>query len=489
MKLFTSERITSLTFGILFCFIVAVLAGYNLKISLQQEELKTRERISNTSFLIGEWIKGAFVASDYVLRDMVQTIPISELKYPATNPTSHSDITKYIDDKRKTLPYASGVGLNDDKCIVTHTISIVGFDASHREWCKVPKNNPDIETYVSNMFTSNNGELMVIQARRFPGDNFTGLAGIGVNLDFFSKWLNQISIGSNGVIAISDTNLSLLASKPSMPELLGKEVNDPLMSSFISSDYNHKIVSHTSPIDGIERLYGVRKINDLPFIIIVGEAYQDWQKEWSKQVWISVSAVAILWMLILIVVRDYWTRLSNLSELKKARDELEILSVTDSLTSLANRRRFNETLDIELRRLRRKKAYLSLVMIDVDYFKAFNDTYGHIVGDECLTKVAEAIKISLKRVQDLPCRYGGEEFACILPETDLESAKSIANEIRKNIETTGIKHEGSSIANHVTASLGVATINCSEPIEPQELVNLADQHLYQAKKNGRNQVI
>ncbi|RTE64271.1 diguanylate cyclase [Amphritea opalescens] len=483
------KRKKSVAYCLLFCLLTGVMAFYELRYSLLQEEAKVEERVANTSILIGEWIKGAFAASDYILRDIVYTVPVSALQFPVTNTDEYARVSKYIEDKYKTLPHAIGVGLNDKNCIMTHTPSIVGFDASHREWCSVPMHNPNIQTYVSNMFASNIGKLMVIQSRKFPGDEFSGLAGIGVDLEFFSAWLEKVSIGTHGVLAISDQNVKLLARKPARPEMLGKTVNDSIVKAFIGSDENYKTFRQTSPLDKQSRLYGVRKIEGLPFVILVGEADSDWQAAWRLHVGLAIGALVILWLLAFYTLYIYWERLKNLVELKKVRDELEDLSLTDALTGLANRRCFNNVLDAECDRMRRVKGPISVIMIDVDFFKAFNDTYGHVAGDECLKLVAGVFQSKLKRPQDLVARYGGEEFCCILPETDHLGAVGIAMSIKDEITRLSIPHEGSEIENHLTVSLGVASVICGEDINSDTIINLADERLYQAKKNGRNQVV
>lgn len=482
------KRKKSFAYCLLFCLLTGGMAFYELRYSLLQEEIKVEGRVANTSILIGEWIKGAFMASDYILRDITYTVPVSALQFPATDADEYARISKYIEDKHNTLPHAIGVGLNDKHCIMTHTPAIVGFDASQREWCRVPMHNPNIQTYVSNMFTSNIGKLMVIQTRKFPGDEFSGLAGIGVDLEFFSAWLEKVSIGTHDVLAISDQNVNLLARKPAKPELLGKKVSDPVVKAFITSSESYQTFRETSPVDKEPRLYGIRKVEGLPFVIVVGEADRDWQATWRLRVWLTIGALVILWLLAFYTLRIYWERLNNLTELKKVRDELEALSLTDALTGLANRRCFNNVLNTECDRMRRIRAPISVIMVDVDFFKAFNDTYGHPAGDEGLKLVAGVIQSKLKRPQDLATRYGGEEFCCILPETDHQGAVSIAMSIKGGVEDLGIRHEGSAIENYLTVSIGVATVICDEGINSDIIVNLADERLYQAKKNGRNQV-
>jgi diguanylate cyclase (GGDEF)-like protein len=182
-------------------------------------------------------------------------------------------------------------------------------------------------------------------------------------------------------------------------------------------------------------------------------------------------------------------RVSNQIELKKARDRLAQMAVTDGLTGLANRRCFDQTLDLEGRRLRRGDGSLSLVMLDVDHFKAFNDTYGHIAGDDCLRAVSRAIQTSVGRATDLAARYGGEEFACILPATPLAGACELAGRIRDNVAALKIPHAASATAPFVTVSLGVASVtSTSSDGDIAALLATADTQLYRAKTAGRNRV-
>lgn len=166
---------------------------------------------------------------------------------------------------------------------------------------------------------------------------------------------------------------------------------------------------------------------------------------------------------------------------------LRLAATTDALTGLANRRRFNEVLNTEFFRLKRSGAPLSLIILDVDYFKRFNDRYGHVQGDECLRAIGQAIKASVHRPPDLAARFGGEEFVVIAPETGANGALALAERIRHAVTRLEIPHEDNTAAPHVTASLGVATRYASELETPESLVELADQALYQAKHSGRNQ--
>jgi diguanylate cyclase (GGDEF)-like protein len=180
-------------------------------------------------------------------------------------------------------------------------------------------------------------------------------------------------------------------------------------------------------------------------------------------------------------------RVKNHLELKRKRDILEALSITDGLTGIANRRRFDEFLNYEWMRAKRASSCLSLIMMDIDYFKLYNDHYGHPEGDKCLHKVAMALTKSVKRATDLVARYGGEEFSCVLPLTDEKGALSLAHEIQHHIIALHIPHQYSAVADYITMSIGVATMIPDRFSLPETLIEAADKALYEAKISGRNQ--
>ena len=178
-----------------------------------------------------------------------------------------------------------------------------------------------------------------------------------------------------------------------------------------------------------------------------------------------------------------------LLERNAALEELKRISITDGLTRIYNRRYFDQVLANEIQRAKREKLPLSLVIMDVDHFKQFNDLYGHQAGDQCLTAVADALQSSLHRTSDTAARYGGEEFAAILPNTDSEGAFAQAEKIRNAVIDLGIKHEASSAGDHVSVSLGVTTIMPDLNHSAELLVKSADLGLYRAKEEGRNRTI
>jgi len=175
-------------------------------------------------------------------------------------------------------------------------------------------------------------------------------------------------------------------------------------------------------------------------------------------------------------------------DLREANQRLERLANLDGLTGVANRRSFDRLLEAEWKRALRLEEPISLVFVDIDYFKAYNDTYGHIAGDECLKTVARCLDSNVRRSGDLVARYGGEEFAVLLPNLPEDKAAGFAEDLRINVESQSIAHDGSAVCDTVTISIGVATMIPSKSDPPSRLVDEADNALYRAKHKGRNRV-
>lgn len=188
-------------------------------------------------------------------------------------------------------------------------------------------------------------------------------------------------------------------------------------------------------------------------------------------------------------ITQYCGIFSDVTEPMKLEESLRMLSSTDGLTGLANRRTFDNTVQREWRRAQRGGYSMAVIMTDIDHFKKFNDTYGHPEGDECLKKVAIALKNAVRRAGDLAVRYGGEEFVLLMPMTTVGEATQIAEDIRTSVEAMKIRHEGSDVNDFVTLSLGVAAVVPQQSMTAEDLINEADKALYQAKRMGRNRVI
>lgn len=181
-------------------------------------------------------------------------------------------------------------------------------------------------------------------------------------------------------------------------------------------------------------------------------------------------------------------KIKNHLAVKYYQDTLKINTDVDQLTQIANRRRFDDTMTLEIKKAKRTGTILSVLLLDIDHFKFYNDTYGHLEGDTCLKKVAAALSTSLKRPKDLAARWGGEEFACLLPNTNAKGAQNVAEVLREAIQNLSISHKSSPVNEVVTVSVGVVASNPMDDNSFDNLLKRADEALYQAKESGRNRI-
>jgi diguanylate cyclase (GGDEF)-like protein len=191
----------------------------------------------------------------------------------------------------------------------------------------------------------------------------------------------------------------------------------------------------------------------------------------------------------LIEIRDVSGTVGRERQLLDHAESLRARSYVDGLTGIANRRYFDVALNRELRRAQRIGGELSLLLMDIDSFKAYNDYFGHQQGDACLVRVAQALAGMLKRPADVAARYGGEEFAAILPDTSSEHARAVANGVREHVASLNLEHAPAAIRPHVTLSIGVASFGRERLNEPGALIEAADKALYAAKRGGRDRVV
>jgi diguanylate cyclase (GGDEF)-like protein len=185
---------------------------------------------------------------------------------------------------------------------------------------------------------------------------------------------------------------------------------------------------------------------------------------------------------------DISERKQTEQQLLELQTELEELSFKDGLTGVPNRRKFDSVLEEEWIRARREKHPISLLLIDIDFFKQYNDFYGHIVGDDCLKQVAQALSSAATRSRDFVARYGGEEFVMVLPEADSNAAMSVAERCKNHISRLAIPHLQSEVDEWLTISIGAGTLIPTHSDDLREFIDEVDQALYKAKQQGRNQI-
>lgn len=478
-----SRRANSLILCLGFCLLVIGGAVFELKRSYDRTYTEASQRLKNSSYLIGEWIKGAFQASDYVLRDIVSEVDPAELRYPAPDPARHAERSAWLAAKRDSVPNAFLVGLFDANCIVTHSPQPkgpLGFDASGREFCRLLKENPEASSVVTPLFLTNFGRYSITQARRVHDENggFRGLATLGMDVELFSRLIDTIDIGPGDVVSITDRNLRLVARKPALPGDTGRKVSEASIEAFIASDDTFASFHQESPFDGKFRLVGAQKVEGLPFIVFVGEADAVWMAEWHRRIADVLGATALLIAAAGTVLYHYRKQLD-------AADRLLRLATTDPLTGVSNRRDFIERAANEFRRARRYGPPLAVMMFDIDQFKRINDSFGHTIGDRAIAACASACRAGLRDI-DLIGRMGGDEFAILLPDVSADHLATVSERIRHAIESVELRSdEGRPVP--LTVSIGAVLVEAGAGSIDDALVD-ADKQLYVAKNGGRNRV-
>ncbi|WP_177412283.1 sensor domain-containing diguanylate cyclase [Pseudomonas sp. OV226] len=312
---------------------------------------------------------------------------------------------------------------------------------------------------------------------------FLGVAVASMRLAYFEQLFNSLDIGNDSTLSIINDDGILLAQKPHL-------INDPIGKNFAGRPNIVRILREgagsfdsVSSVDHLQRLYTFSRVGNLPLTVIVALSGNEVFATWKRTALVISGATGVLCIGLLWLT---WLLCRELRLRHHAELELALLAATDALTGVANRRTLDQTLRHEWFRAQRSAKPLSVMMIDADHFKAFNDRHGHQGGDDALRAVAKVICANVRRPSDLVARYGGEEFSVILPETDTAGARQIAEKIRTAVEQMPLVAGDET---PITVSIGISTWTTEKEISLEQLLFVADKALYQAKEGGRNRVV
>jgi len=294
---------------------------------------------------------------------------------------------------------------------------------------------------------------------------------------------SQMMIGSyvealgHQMIAVNDGRSAIEAFIKDRPDVVLMDVSMPELDGFSATEKIRQIARQTNDWVPIIFLSGLAQPEDIAKGIDVGG--DDYLTKPIDPIILEAKLKAM-------------TRISEMRhQLSATNRQLNLMTLKDSLTGLYNRRHFDEVLLKELKVARRINTPVSLILADIDHFKLYNDFYGHQQGDDCLIAVAKTVQAAIHRPGDMVARYGGEELAIVLPETELQGAIKVAEQVRQAVHDLAYAHADSPTNNSVTLSLGVASINNTGEFEikqiARQLIDYADHALYKAKENGRNQ--
>jgi diguanylate cyclase (GGDEF)-like protein len=325
--------------------------------------------------------------------------------------------------------------------------------------------------------------------------SFGGVVASGISTQTLVKAFSALNLGPGGIVALYHTDDHLAARFPIPPgseDPIGKVVINDELRSVIANGVHEAQIDYNAAVDRVSRTGHALKVPGQPYYILVAFAETDYLAGWRSQSLKLIAFAGTIVGLLLLAMRIYYRaqirRLQLIVDLAESNRQLLVLSATDGLTGIANRRRFDETIEKEWRRGTRSGQPLALAMVDVDFFKNFNDNYGHQSGDECLRAVAQILEQHAHRAGDLVARYGGEEFALLGAGTGSASAKKLAEAIRTSLEQLAMPHAVSPFG-RVTVSIGVASVTPTENDGPDSLIRMADEALYAAKTQGRNCVV
>ena len=437
------------------------------------------------------------IARNITTLDLSLQGAIDALRQPGLDAASPGIRQMALFDRAATAEYLGSLLVLDAEGEVVASSRPFTRGALHladRDYFQAHRERSDAGLFLSRPFQSRlrSGDPSIAISRRLTREDgrFEGVVMGALRLAYFQDLFSKLDLGSKGSVSLFRTDGVLMARHPNREADFNRDLSGAETFRQVTAAPLGSFVG-TAVLDGIERLYTFRRVKDLPLVLSVAVATSDVQAAWWAKVRTLGSILVVLCAatvaLCLLFRREMLRRIAAEDALQSAADQLSVLAATDGLTGLVNRRQFDATLDQEWRRSIRNGTPISLLMLDADCFKSYNDRYGHLAGDEVLRSIASCVQLTLRRPADTGARYGGEEFAAILSETDAAGAWSTAERVRAAVAALEVPHAGSP-AGWVTVSIGVATAYPQLGQHAPLLVREADEGLYEAKHNGRNRV-
>jgi len=491
----------TVVFVALVCLGLLAIDGWN---SWQSRQLHLRQMSVATSNLARAM---AQQADDQIkLADTVLVGLVERIESDGTGPAEIARLREFLAGRIAQLPQLDGLHVYDeDGNWVANSRQIwpQNLNNADREYFQFHRANTSRGPHVGVPVTSRTtGRSLVPISRRInhADGSFAGVALATIRVDFFVNFYASLDIGQAGALGLILEDGTMITRRPYSPSTVGRDMRGSDLFQAYRSQGPVGTAYIRSAQDGVLRLNSFRRLPNYPLFVAASlskeEILADW---WRETLWHSGGVVLLVLVVAAVgwrLVKQFELQVQTEAELRRARDALETLNGTlktlameDGLTGLANRRKFDVTLNTEIGRAVRDASTLALIMIDVDCFKQYNDIYGHAAGDECLQKIGRTVAaLAARRPGDLAARYGGEELAVLLPNTDVQDALLLAERIRNAVRDLKIAHAG--VENgFVTLSAGVEALRPSAlDGQSKELIEAADKALYQAKTQGRDRV-
>jgi diguanylate cyclase (GGDEF)-like protein len=441
------------------------------------EEALARQTLESLASAIDADINRNIELYDLSLRNVVNNVGLPEIA-DVSKPILHL----ILFDHAATAQHFGAIQVFDAGGRLTidaSTLDPPPENRSDEDYFKVHRDNPDAGLFISKP-TLHRGAYAIVLSRRIDGPDgrFLGVVAGSIRFSYFHELFGRLNLEQDDTITVLRRDRTVIMRRPFDLDIVGKNLST-------RSGWNPANLAEgepylgVGPVDSVPRMY-VRRVSTSPLVVIVGKPLDGilrlWRTEAMRIGAIMLALIGLALLVTMLLAREIGRR-------ARAESRLEELASTDALTGLKNRRRFDATIEAEWRRAMRHATPISLLMIDADHFKAFNDNFGHQAGDQLLLGIAICITDSVRRAGDCAARYGGEEFAVLLPAQATADAMKVAETIRLKVQ------EWSDGTERATVSIGVASVTPVAPMDWPGLVSSADKALYAAKAAGRNRCV
>ncbi|WP_418132148.1 diguanylate cyclase (plasmid) [Variovorax sp. 375MFSha3.1] len=476
------------------CVALLVMNGWLIMRARAAEDEQIARANTNLARAVSQQVESTVALAEHIISGLVFEIERADI-VPETLERLQPVLVNHVSE----IQAIKGIFVYDEQgrwLVHSEAIAAGSRNNSDREYFVYHQTNPSARALIGGPIISrSSGEWVIPVSRRIndPNGRFAGVVLVTLSVKDLLSVLERFQIGRQGSIAVFGTD-QLLVRRPFREADMGRRNTDsPLQRRFQSS--RSGTIEGRSAIDGVTRIISFESLLNYPLRVTVAVGKYEALKEWKFASIYQTIWVVLLCLLVSVsgryLIRSMRRRLVAESHLRSARDalaeaneRLEHLAQEDGLTGLANRRYFDSRLLLAFAQAQASQTALAVVMVDVDEFKKYNDLYGHLEGDECLRRVAHALRATVRR-SELVARYGGEEMVLLLPATDAEGALEVAQRARLAVIDLQIPHAASALG-QVSVSLGVAAEIPSLCSTPFELLKAADEALYRAKQEGRN---
>jgi diguanylate cyclase (GGDEF)-like protein len=454
----------------------AICASVMLDMRRGVEEL-ARQSLENLATGVEADISRNIEVYDLSLRAVANNIIAPEINY-VSKPVEHL----ILFDHAATAKHFGAIQVFDAKGQLTvdaSSLDPVPENRAGEEYFTVHRDNPDVGLFISRPML-HRGAYAIVLSRRISGADgrFLGVVAGSIRFSYFHELFGSLSLDEGDTITVLRPDRTIIMRTPFDLDVIGENLNQRHDWS-PSNLPDGGAYAGKGPVDDTPRLY-VRRGGDKPLVVVAGKPLDSIFRLWRIQA-SRIGAIMLALIVFAIAVTLVLGREINRRAL--AESKLEELATTDALTGLRNRRKFDQTIENEWQRALRHRTPLSLLMIDADHFKAYNDTHGHQAGDQVLVGIAICISDSVRRAGDCAARYGGEEFAVLLPGLAAADAMNVAETIRQKVLVW------SGEDNVSTVSVGAASVTPTAAMDWAMLVQAADKALYAAKAAGRNRCV